>query len=71
MPNHDQGPKVWWRPGDHFLLKYTSENNASCTRAYTPIKLKQYALSQDRVLDRPTTAAPVWDEPVTSIVDSR
>ncbi|XP_039749316.1 NADH-cytochrome b5 reductase-like [Pararge aegeria] len=39
-PNHDQGPKVWWRPGDHFLLKYTSENNASCTRAYTPIKLK-------------------------------
>lgn len=30
---------VWWNPGDHFLLKYCS-NGTSCTRAYTPIKLK-------------------------------
>lgn len=38
---HDQCPKVWWRPGDHFLIKYTSADNVSCTRAYTPIKLQE------------------------------
>ncbi|XP_047019882.1 NADH-cytochrome b5 reductase-like [Helicoverpa zea] len=36
---------VWWKPGDHFLLKYSSNQN-SCTRAYTPIKVKN-ELSED------------------------
>ncbi|XP_026485793.2 NADH-cytochrome b5 reductase-like [Vanessa tameamea] len=35
--------KVRWNPGDHFLLKYIwDENSSSCTRAYTPIKLKEH-----------------------------
>lgn len=29
--------RVWWKPGDHLLLKYQS-GGKSCTRAYTPIK---------------------------------
>ncbi|XP_028036409.1 NADH-cytochrome b5 reductase-like [Bombyx mandarina] len=32
--------RLWWNPGDHFLLKYAAENK-TCTRAYTPIKLKK------------------------------
>ncbi|XP_045765068.1 NADH-cytochrome b5 reductase-like [Maniola jurtina] len=43
---HDQCQQVWWKPGDHFLLKYTSVNNESCTRAYTPIKLKLHGKEQ-------------------------
>lgn len=31
--------KVWWKPGNHFLYKFTEDKNA-CTRAYTPIKSK-------------------------------
>ncbi|KPI98017.1 NADH-cytochrome b5 reductase-like [Papilio xuthus] len=31
---------VQWNPGDHFLVKYFSDNTV-CTRAYTPIKLKE------------------------------
>ncbi|XP_014363537.2 NADH-cytochrome b5 reductase-like [Papilio machaon] len=31
---------VQWNPGDHFLIKYCSDNTV-CTRAYTPIKLKE------------------------------
>ncbi|XP_053602231.1 NADH-cytochrome b5 reductase-like [Plodia interpunctella] len=31
--------KVFWKPGDHFLVKFSSES-ISCSRAYTPIKLK-------------------------------
>lgn len=32
--------KVFWDPGEHFLVKYRSGKEA-CTRAYTPIKLEQ------------------------------
>ncbi|XP_028168953.1 NADH-cytochrome b5 reductase-like [Ostrinia furnacalis] len=32
--------KVVWKPGDHFLFKYTEEENPSCTRAFTPLKEK-------------------------------
>lgn len=39
--------QVQWNPGDHFLVKYCSDN-AVCTRAYTPIKLKEsYKLGFD------------------------
>lgn len=31
--------KVWWKPGDHFLFKYTAPET-SCTRAYTPVKVR-------------------------------
>lgn len=31
--------KIFWKPGDHFLIKYTSGSN-SCSRAYTPLKAK-------------------------------
>ncbi|XP_050342744.1 NADH-cytochrome b5 reductase-like [Nymphalis io] len=35
--------KVRWNPGEHFLIKYISNvNSCSCTRAYTPIKLKEH-----------------------------
>ncbi|CAH2107571.1 unnamed protein product [Euphydryas editha] len=37
--NNEEYIKVWWNPGDHFLVKYTSKKS-SCSRAYTPIKLK-------------------------------
>lgn len=30
---------IWWKPGDHFLLKY-SFNDFTCSRQYTPIRLK-------------------------------
>lgn len=30
------GNKVWWKPGHHFLFKYSSPEE-SCTRAYTPV----------------------------------
>ncbi|XP_052738642.1 NADH-cytochrome b5 reductase-like [Bicyclus anynana] len=40
--------KVSWKPGDHFLIKHTSDNDISCTRAYTPIKLK---INSDGPLD--------------------
>ncbi|XP_068630596.1 NADH-cytochrome b5 reductase-like [Battus philenor] len=36
--------KIFWNPGDHFLLKY-SINGTSCTRAYTPIKVREYLLN--------------------------
>lgn len=29
---------VFWEPGDHFLVKYSNED-LTCTRAYTPIKI--------------------------------
>lgn len=31
--------KIWWKPGDHFLYKFTASKE-TCTRAYTPIALK-------------------------------
>lgn len=37
--NNEECMKVWWNPGDHFLIKYTSKQS-SCSRAYTPVKLK-------------------------------
>lgn len=37
------GDKVFWKPGDHILVKYVCEGN-SCTRAYTPIKLNAYGM---------------------------
>lgn len=40
------GKKVAWKPGDHFLLKYISKD-LCCTRAYTPIKQKDYSKDHD------------------------
>ncbi|XP_038210835.1 NADH-cytochrome b5 reductase-like [Zerene cesonia] len=37
------GHKVWWNPGDHFFVLYKSKS-IKCSRAYTPIKLKQHEL---------------------------
>lgn len=37
---------VLWSPGDHFLLKYQSEQ-ATCSRAYTPIKLEHLIYAYD------------------------
>ncbi|XP_045493726.1 NADH-cytochrome b5 reductase-like [Colias croceus] len=34
------GHRVWWKPGDHFFVLYKSKS-MKCSRAYTPIKLKQ------------------------------
>lgn len=31
---------VWWNPGDHFLIKYTSPDK-TCSRPYTPINLQK------------------------------
>ncbi|XP_032511541.2 NADH-cytochrome b5 reductase-like [Danaus plexippus] len=36
----DSNTKIFWNAGDHFLLKY-NDGNMSCSRAYTPIKLKK------------------------------
>lgn len=41
-----EGKKVRWKPGDHFLLKYISKD-MSCTKAYTPIKQKDYSEDYD------------------------
>lgn len=40
---------VWWNPGDHFLYKYCNEDKR-CTRAYTPLILKNYQ-SEDKKFD--------------------
>lgn len=39
LKSSDKNIRVTWKPGDHFLLKFTNEN-CSCTRAYTPLKQK-------------------------------
>ncbi|CAK1603990.1 unnamed protein product [Parnassius mnemosyne] len=38
--------KIWWNPGDHFLLKYCFDTG-SCTRAYTPIKMTPHSQEFD------------------------
>ncbi|KAM3962926.1 NADH-cytochrome b5 reductase-like [Aphomia sociella] len=35
--SYETNQEVFWKPGDHFLVKC---NSGSCTRAYTPLKLK-------------------------------
>lgn len=40
------GKKVRWKPGDHFLLKYISKD-LCCTKAYTPIELKNHIKDHD------------------------
>lgn len=42
----EDGKKVRWKPGDHFLLKYKSED-LCCTKAYTPVKQKDYPKDHD------------------------
>ncbi|KAH9632196.1 hypothetical protein HF086_015228 [Spodoptera exigua] len=34
----EDNTKVFWKPGDHFLYKYTTDKY-SCTRAYTPLNI--------------------------------
>ncbi|XP_045446508.1 NADH-cytochrome b5 reductase-like [Melitaea cinxia] len=40
--NNEECMNVWWNPGDHFLVKYTSKQS-TCSRAYTPVKLKMHS----------------------------